>query len=170
MSVQSIGDDGVTHNHDIESLVRRIHRFVKEITRSQSSGVSDFGSFDKVRLTTYLDAAERYFKWVTAQPQLDLPETHPQTYDLPALPEVGEIENDDIIDLVRLFVKMRDEIVHSQSSRMGSGLMIHDQDRFKSLLAKMRSFLKDYVDDTAPLDLPESSPRGGMPLPGNQGV
>lgn len=147
------------NNHDVLGLHRRINRFIFELNKSASSGVSRFSDHDKARLRSYLTAMTAYKNWVAAQPDLDLPETHPQEYQLAPVTEVGAVENENCADAMNLLAKCRDELNNSQSARLSSGLMEADKVRFEAIVEKISKFLDDYVDAATPLDLPESSPR-----------
>jgi hypothetical protein len=160
-----------TYNHDVVGVWNRINRFAEEAQKAQSSNVSLTNSFDIARLKSYLDSIDRYHDWIKAQPQLDLPETTPRLYQLEDWVDASlMIENDDLDDIVRMFFLARDEIVNSQSSRLGSGLLKPDSDRLTAVVAKARAFIMDYVEPTTPLDLPESSPLAPMSGSGRMGV
>jgi hypothetical protein len=146
------------YNHDVVGLHRRINRFIEEFAHSQSSPWSDFLDHDLARARSYLNAAKVYKAWVVAQPQLDLPETHPREYTLDDNPPIPEIENESVRDLINLMILTRDEMTASQSARVGSGLLSFDAIRFDSIIAKAEAFLDNYVEPATPLDLPESSP------------
>ena len=158
------------YNHDVSGLHRRINRFIVELLRSVSSGVSQVNSFDQERLQSYLDAITAYHGWVVDQPQLDLPETHPRQINLNANPTVDTIENESLQDVVTLLTIARDELVSSQSSRQGSGLVPFDSARLTAIVDKVQHFLVDYIGTTTPLDLPESSPDASITPPGSTGV
>lgn len=160
----------IVYNHDIVGVWDRLNRFIEETQKAVSANVSLTNEFDIARLTTYLDAVDRYLAWIVAQPQLDLPETSPREYALEPGPEPIPVENEDMDDLLRLLRLARDEVVNSQSARFGSGLMPPDQKRLTATIAKARAFLKDYIVPTQPLDLPESSPAKLMSGSGKTGV
>lgn len=160
----------VVYNHDVVGIWDRINRFIEELSKSVSSNVSITNSFDITRLETYLNSIDRYHAWVKAQPQLDLPETSPRAYDLFPAPALPVIENEDTDDVIRMLVLARDEIVNSQSSRLGSGLIAPDSARLSAVISKARAFLVDYIIPTQPLDLPESSPAQVMSGSGRTGV
>ena len=161
---------GKTYNTDIFGLVRRINRFISEMFLSQSGGVSQTRSFDVVRAKAYIGALRSYMKWVTDQPELDLPETGPRSMTLPASPVIPQIENESIFDLATLLELARDELVGSQSSRLPTNLMVFDSVRFAAILTKADAFIDSYISVVDPLDLPESSPQAAMSGPGRGGV
>ncbi len=150
---------GTVFNHDIVGLHARINRFVVEVNKSVSSNTSAYNEFDMERSLKYVDAIDAYHDWVVAQPQLDLPETSPRSYELEADPVVTDAENEGVNDFIRLLVLSRDELTNSQSARNGAGLIGFDSARLRAITSKSRMFLVDYVQAIAPLDLPESSPQ-----------
>ncbi len=113
-------------NHDVAGLCRRVNRFIVEMQKSVSGGVADMNEFDQARLQKYLDAVRAYRNWVVAQPQLDLPETHPRPVEIGPDPETPDIENEAIRDVVYLLELCRDEMVHSQSARNPAGFIAFD--------------------------------------------
>ena len=147
------------NNHDVVGIWDRLNRFIVEIYKSQSSQVSQFFSADQLRLASYLDAIDGYHAWVVSQPQLDLPETSPRVYVLKAAPAVTDTENDEVDNLIRLFELTRDELINSQSARQGSGFIPFDSVRLTAIVSKAREFLNTFVQQSTPLDLPESSPQ-----------
>lgn len=152
----------ITYNTDVYGLVRRINRFIMEVVKSQSSGVSKTSTFDVARMRSYIAAMRAYLTWVTTQPELDLPETGPRPTELPVSPVIPMIENESLYDVATLFELARDELAASQSSRMSSNLIAFDATRFVAILDKAEKFIDDYVVLVDPLDLPETSPAQAM--------
>lgn len=159
-----------TYNTDVYGLVRRINRFIEEVIKSQSSGVSKTSTFDVSRMRSYIMAMRAYLAWVTSQPELDLPETGPRPTNLPASPVIPLIENESLYDVAVLFELARDELSNSQSSRMSSNLIGFDASRFTAILDKAEKFIDEYVTAVDPLDLPETSPAKEVTGKGLQGV
>ena len=159
------------YNHDLYHLVKKIRRFKFELVKSVSSGLSESNQYDLARLNSYLDALEVFHQWIIDQPELDLPETSPMAITLPDAAELpAPIENDDLALIVNLMDLMEGELVNSQSARRSTGIVIHDQNRYLAMLAKIRAFLSTYVASSNPIDLPESSPLAEMSGPGRMGV
>src|SRR5512139_1355469 len=104
------------YNHDVAGMHARLNRFLVEVSLSASNGASQVNSYDQTRLDTYINAIRTYMAWVTAQPQLDLPETHPRKYELDPDPVIPEIENESLRDILRMFVLAREELVNGQSA------------------------------------------------------
>lgn len=164
--------EGITYNHDVAGLYRRMNRFIEELARSVSSSGSQMNAFDQTRLATYLDAIDSYMNWVVSQPSLDLPETHPRVYTFAPSPAVKDedVENESALDVIRMLELARDETVNGQSARLGSGLITFDEIRLRAIVSKARNFLENYIATVTPLDLPESSPMKNMTQPGRTGV
>ncbi len=161
---------GQTYNTDVFGFVRRMNRFIEEVVKSQSSGVSKTSTFDVGRAKSYITALRGYLSWVTGQPELDLPETGPRAVALPVNPTIPAMENESLYDLAILFELARDELSHSQSSRLSSNLINFDAARLTAILDKADAFIDNYVLVIDPLDLPETSPQTSMTGPGRTGV
>jgi hypothetical protein len=159
-----------TANHDIKALNDRLNRFIVELQQSVSANTSSMSEADTGRALSYLESIDALHDWIVSQPVLDLPETAPRVRDLMPEPEIADVENEEINDLVNLLVIGRDELVNSQSSRHASGLIGFDSERLRSLTTKARAFIEGYVTNIAPLDLPESSPREAMTPAGRAGI
>lgn len=161
-----------TYNHDVAGVARRVHRFMFELFKSVSSSGAFVNEFDQKRWADYLDAADTYISHAVAQPQLDLPESHPRQITVELLPdeEIKSVENESIIDAMYLLKLANIELLDSQSSRMGAGLLPFDEARARALISKCRRLLTDYVQQVQPLDLPESSPARPMSGQGQRGV
>ena len=155
----------MTYNTDVYGLVRRINRFIMEVVKSQSSGVSKTSVFDVARMRSYISAMRAYLLWVTSQPELDLPETGPRPTELPVSPVIPMIENESLYDVATLFELARDELAH-----MSSNLIGFDAARFTAILDKADKFIDEYVVLVDPLDLPETSPAQEMQSKGLVGV
>ena len=164
-------ENPVTHNMDVSALVRRINRFMVELYKSASSGVSQMSQADIDRLESYLVALRTYRDFVLAQPHLDMPETHPSPIPLAApVFEPMEVENESVNDWMIMLQRGRDELILSQSSRLSSTLMQYDSARFTALVDKCDALLQDYVKPATPLDLPETSPQEELSGPGRRTI
>lgn len=158
------------YNHDVAGLHRRINRFVVEMAKSVSNSVSQFTQYDQDRLLSYLNAIRAYVNWVVSQPLLDLPETSPREYTLDSNPTWEVVENEAVVDVLRMLELVRDEIVHGQSARLSSSLIKYDVDRLNAIVDKIEAFINAYVATITPLDLPESSPMRSVATSGRTGV
>lgn len=159
-----------TCNTDIFSLVRRINRFMFEMVKSQSSGVSQTMPFDLTRVNSYTASLRSYIAWVVAQPLLDLPETGPQWIDMPKSLDIPAMENESVYDICMLFEILRDELANSQSARLSTNMIVHDHTRALAIIQKIDNLVTQYIAISEPLDLPESSPRSDMTGTGRTGI
>lgn len=161
-----------TYNHDVSGIVHRVKRFQYELFKSASSGGAFVNTFDQARWAKYLDAVDTYVDHVVAQPQVDLPETHPRKIIMDLMPDdaITTVENESIRDVIYYLQLMMLEAADSQSSRMSAGLLTFDENRIRALNEKARRLLNDYVAQVQPLDLPESSPTRAMSGAGKSGV
>ena len=158
-----------TANTDIDGFVRRANRYIIEVAKSQSSGISGTMSFDVARVKTYTTAMRKYINYITAQPVLDLPETGPTEIDLPAKVEVPRMENDSSYDLCALFKLAVDEISDSQSSRIPTNLLPFDKLRILAIIDRADNFIDTFIVIVDPLDVPETSPSVPSTGPGIRG-
>jgi len=147
-------------NADVAGLSERIDEVVFEVAKSQSANLTDMRGFDRERISQYNAMLRRYKAWVVDAPDVDLPETHPRVYPIKYISKdiSDEVENKAIRDLIRFYRSLITELVNAQSARLANGLTAHDARRFDLVMDKIEAFLDDYVDQTQPLDMPESAP------------
>ena len=169
MADSSVFPAGV-YNLDVTYLADKIARYAGEVQMSVSSNVAFVNEFDMGRLQNYLDDIDAAIAYVTAQPQLDLPESHPMMNAIQPFPAMRDMESDEWDHVIRLMRSGYIELVNSQSSRLGAGLMPFDARRVSALVAKTRAWLNDYVSKRSPMDLPETSPQQVMSPAGKLGV
>ena len=158
------------YNLDVTYLADKLARYAAEVQMSVSSNVAFVNEFDMARLQNYLTDIDRAVAYVLAQPQLDLPESHPMMHAIQPFPEMRDLESDEWDHVVRLLRAGYIELVNSQSARLGAGLMPFDSSRVSALVAKTRQWLNDYVTQRSPMDLPETSPQQAMSPAGAAGV
>lgn len=155
-------------NMDVAGLVERTDEVIFELAHCQSANMTDIKTFDRVRIDEYNAMLNRYADWVTSAPDVDMPETHPRLYAIKFISEDinVEVENKALRDLIRFYRGIINEMVRGQSSGAANGLTTHDKRRFDLIMEKIQKFLVDYVDNTQPLDMPESSPSSERVGPG----
>jgi hypothetical protein len=158
------------YNLDCTYLADKIARYAEEVQKSVSSSVAFVNEFDMARLMNYLTDLDAAVAYIIAQPQIDLPESHPMMQPIQAFPAMTNMESDEWDHVVRLLRAGYIELVNSQSARLGAGLMPFDAKRITALVAKCRAWLTDYVAARMPMDLPETSPQQLMPAQGRLGV
>lgn len=151
-------------NRDVAGLVERIDEVIYEVSKSQSEGLANLRLADRQRLDQYNGRLERYVNWLTSEPEVDSPESHPAQTNVTYISE-GEdddCENKALRDLLRMYRILMTEMACSASTRMPNGLAKHDKGRFDQHMKKIRSFLTNFVDEELPVDLPESSPSSSL--------
>jgi len=158
------------YNLDCTYVADKIARYAGEVMHSVSAGVAFVNEFDMARLMNYLTDLDSAVAYIIAQPQIDLPESHPMMQPIEPFPSVVNMESDEWDHVVRLLRAGYIELVNSQSARLGAGLLPFDAKRVTSLVAKCRAWLTDYVAQRMPMDLPETSPQNLMPAQGRLGV
>ena len=158
-------------NHDVVWLYDLVSRFHDELAKSQSAPVSGMITPDQTRLASCIANLRKAIAWIQDMPVLDMPETHPNPYQLEAFPQPVNVENEAINVLLRLIRGAAIELTNSQSARYSSGLQPFDEKRISDIITKMDNFLKNYIQTEAvPLDVPESSPEEPQITAGRQGV
>jgi len=151
-------------NRDLAGLVERIDEVIYEVSKSQSEGLLDIRVADRSRLDQYNARLERYVNWIVSEPQVDAPETHPSECQVTYISqgEDDDCENKALRDLIRMYRVLMTEMACSASNRMPNSISKHDETRFRAHLSKIRNFLTEYVDDTQPVDMPESQPSSSL--------
>ena len=152
--------DNKTLNMDIDGLCARLYRFIDEAIHCQSANSASIEEWDLNRLKSYVSSALNYRDWFLAVPRLDCPEFHPKefTVSMWSLDEVMDVENESIKDWARIAHIAMYELANSQSSRIATSLISHDNLRFQAFMDKLVNFMENYMEVTLPLDLPESVP------------
>lgn len=158
-----------TNNHDVRVLHNEYCRYIEEVIRCQSANLSMIRAADKNRMLSYLRRMTEIINWIVAQPQVDLPESHPDAYELRESPAIVKIENEILNTLITLLDLGRKENARSSSSGAPSGLVSFDEERQRQYLAKMTALLT-LSDSVSPADFPESSPRAAGVKDGRDGT
>lgn len=158
------------YNFDICYVADKIARFTEEVMLCVSSNSAQVGKYDMARLKAYLASVDKWVGFVTGQPELDLPKSHPMGHAIKPFPASRDLENDELDHMVRLLRSAYIETVNSASARDGAGLKPADSERITAIVSKARQWLDDYVSTQTPMDLPESSPQEPMSPAGKLGV
>lgn len=158
-----------THNHDVRMVHNEYCRYIEETLKAQSANLAMIRDADKNRLLSYLDRMVQILDWIVAQPQVDLPESHPDIYELQEYPPLTKVENESLNMLATLFDLARKENANSSSSRAPSGMVSFDESRQRQYISKARNLLV-MSDSISPVDFPESSPRADSITDGRLGI
>lgn len=157
-------------NHDIVGIHNRIVRMIYELYKSQSANSSGVNQFDADRIQSWLNDVRSRIDWTQKEPAVDLPETHPTQFELRAMPELADVENEDINDMIRLCKLGCIELAESASARDPARMNKFDHSRCEAVINKMESLLVNHIAKVTPVDRPESSPRAPGISQGRRGL
>lgn len=157
------------NNQDINGLYARIHRYMREVYKSTSSGLNSITSADMIRWKAYLGHVSGLHAWAVGEPELDLPETHPKIYTLEEKTVFEIVNNEAVNDFLNMLENTNDALANASSARNAAGLSAPDSKRFTDNITKCNSFL-DYVASSTPQDLPETSPDAVSSGAGTTGI
>jgi len=158
-----------TNNHDVRALHSELNRYVEEVQKAQSANLAVIREADMIRFRSYLARYIEILDWVVAQPQVDLPESHPDVYVLEEFLAPDKLENEVLNTFSTLLSLARKENANSASSRGPSGLLPQDEARQRQYVAKMNALL-GMSEVITPADFPESSPRAAGITDGRGGI
>lgn len=158
-----------TYNKDVKFMYSRAKKFRDEAYYCQSNGLAALHDDDLRRQRSYVVSMREAIAKAVARPVQDLPESHPEIYELPDLEPRDEIENDVCQLLVQNWEDFIIECVRSNSSRYPNSLTSHDEVRLIKILDNIDRDL-DYAQRDLPLDLPDSAPTKAVSPPGKGGV
>lgn len=163
-------EKGKVYNHDVASLSQMLFRIGTEVYKSVSSNASFVSEHDFKRIISYLDWLTGKLNWIAARPLMDLPESAPEPFAVDVPKQYAQVENESCNDILRLVYIFLIELQNSQSARIASGLISHDEGRVRVILQKLYDFMNQFVQSTHPIDLPESSPMSETSGKGRLGV
>jgi len=159
-----------TLNRNVAVFHRKTLRYLEEVKKSQSAGVTPLKSADRDRILSYTENLRAYLNYVIKQPETDEPESHPFMLEAPPKPEVADMDNLDLYEAQLLLIVILTENMNSQSSRMGSGYFSFDYNRIMAMLQKLDNLIIDFIDRQKILDMPETSPRYEGVTHGSRGI
>lgn len=165
-----MAEENKTLNRNVAVFHRKALRYLEEIKKSQSAGVSPLKTADRDRILSYTENLRAYLNYVITQPETDEPESHPFPLEYPGKPDVGNMDNLDLYEAQLLLLVILTENANSQSARMGSGYFKFDYDRIMAMLQKLDNLVIDFIDKQKILDLPETSPRHDHDGTGSRGI
>ena len=154
---------GTVKNSDVAGLQHRIVIFDNELGKSVSASVAGFRDPDKIRLQSYIDNLISYKSWIVSADPVDAPAWHVKEIPYLELAELPDtLENPSLLDAKRMLQLISTELIKGQSKDLPAGLSPYCSKRFDDQVARLQSFLSDYVNQqTNPLDLPEASAEEG---------
>lgn len=153
----SIGPEE-TCNQDVAMINNRLNTYIDEIMLSQSKDQKEkVLADDAARITIWVENTKKLFDMLNAQPQLDLPKTHPTKQRMTEDPDNSAgLTNMILNDLIQLFEGWRNELRRSGSSLLPSAFNEDDADRFDRFYTKIKQYLA-YLVDVGEIDNPETS-------------
>lgn len=144
-------------NMDIAGICDRIAMYAIEVQNCQSSlqgGV--FLPYDMARTASYLDRLDECIDAFNKTP-MDLPKSSNYTFSVlkpfPGDPDLENVENQDIKDVLRRFKSLWLEAANSQSADLSSGIIDADVSRLQAVLNSCRDVLNLAKNI---MDLPEN--------------
>lgn len=159
-----------TLNTDIAQLVRRCERVIVEMQHAQSASVTMTIEADRLRIEKYIRDVQTQLDTVNAMGIPDVPETMPEIINLSPQPDDIKVTNDDFYSVIQQWYVLRDELVNSQSSRLGGGLLAPDYKRAKDLMTRIETLFSRFIPAIDPGDYPESTPNVAVVGPGHRGI
>lgn len=146
-------------NLNMAELVNMINHYMVEEQDSQSANINYYNSHDLIRLNAYLANIVRLVDHIHEQGTLDMPKTSPKRCVIDEMTVIKKVSNEMVATINNYFEALRDEILLSESCRLKTGFMPHDEVRVRAVVASMVRYIEDYVSNSSPIDLPESSPQ-----------
>ena len=160
-----------TQNIDVVCACEKIARVREEQLMSNSANSSSGVNSHDIRRTK---AAIRFVKSFLAhsagEPLLDLTESHPRRYEVPALMPLIDVENPNVKHLARMYEALWREVLKCESSRDANGFHPIETDKMYPILKKMRQFVEDHVEKQADMDFSKTSPKHPLVPAGRRGI
>ena len=149
--------EGVT-NRDVRWVHEELVKYYTEMVRSQSAGNSGMRQSDVDRALSYVNAIDTYMNWAQSLPELDFPESHPTKRPLSVFPDWVDVDSEAVDALADMFRTLAIENANSQSAKDSNKYKPADEARVRAVLARITSFINDFVTKATPVDTPESLP------------
>lgn len=135
-----------TYNTDIVTLTNKLNRYIAEAYMSESASVHTTNPFDLERFVSYNAQIVEAHAWIMSTPQVDNPSVYPRYYPIGVWDDVPKIESDNIRTMIRGLETTRDELIMSQSSRVSSGMLVKDSERFIANMKRNDALLALSID------------------------
>jgi len=144
-------------NTDVKWVVDHIKVFVRQMEKSSSARHWGMNTDDQKRAKQYIDRTIKAIEHVISQPDMDTPQTDPESLDILPLPSAEEIVSPAVRRLVRYFRIMHNELVRSQSAQQSGGLSNPDVARARNYMARATNLIDTYVAGEEAMDIPEGT-------------
>ena len=148
-------------NLDVVGVVERIDKCMYEIMESESAMLNSIEEYDLERIKSYNAALRNYTEVVYKSNRMDLPHSYPSMYQIKYLTlgktEYDETKNKNLRDLLRLYANAMVQWSRSESADKSNGYYDADYSRFELIMDRIDGYINAYVEESTPLDWPESS-------------
>ena len=153
-TVDHITSPEVMQNMDILDLCNRIDTYLLEVNRCASATRHETSDHDSKRMIDIVERFKSRFEHYKGEPELDLPKYHPKPLQMPAAPELNRVENNDLQQVINVFVALRIEVAFSDSAERASGFKGADAKSIDVVIEKLEKLVK-LIDDEDEIDLPD---------------
>lgn len=155
-------------NFDIAGICNRVTMYAIEIQSSATAYQGGtFLEADMKRAASYFDRIDECITAFNKTP-LDMPKVSNFTFAVlkpfPQDPDLEQVENQDVGDILRRLKALWIEAANSQSADLSSGINSFDVERFRGILGSCRDVLNMAADS---MDLPENPSNTPIPTGGN---
>jgi hypothetical protein len=147
-------------NQDVVGSVERADRYAFDLIKFESAMLNDITSFDMDRIISYVNALRTYVNTLNDAPATDNPHSYPGMYTIYYLTEgvnFDDVKNKALRDIIRMLVNTWVNMSRSESADRSNGFLPFDVTRWNLHLDRIEYYIKSYIDESLPLDLPESS-------------
>lgn len=158
---------GHTNNPEVLDAVEKIDGYLEQLNLCQSRAPLGFyHPAEKARHTYYIDDFSDTLEAAREEPLPDVPGTWPDTVSFPDPPTMDDsVKSSYVRRVFREWLRVRGELVASQSRVLGGSVLPHDARRLTQMADRIRRYYQKVVktnedldDDQKAdyLDLPES--------------
>lgn len=161
MPVTIVNPDNITqtNNFQVVTFFSMTNKFIIEVQKSGSANGGKYRDKDIERLKTYTKAEREFLDYMAAMPEMDLPKTSPQVYELGPRADYIDSASDNVNLVQHMLLSVREELtLDAQTSRMPCGINKFTKQRVADILTQVDLLFDTYVKNNDPLDLPESEP------------
>jgi len=147
-------------NQDVVGAVERCDRYAFDIMKFESAMLNEITSFDMDRIQSYVAALRTYVNVLNQAPATDNPHSYPGQYTIYYLTNgmnFDSCKNKALRDIVRYLVNTWVNMSRSESADRSNGFLPFDVTRWNLHLDRIEFYIKSYIEEALPLDLPESS-------------
>lgn len=147
-------------NPDVVGAVERADRYAFDMAKFESASINEITEFDVTRILSYNSALRTYITTLNDAPATDNPHSYPGMYNVYYLTQdfdFDTVKNKAIRDIIRQYVNLWVNLSRSESADKSNGYLTFDYNRAMTHLDRIDYYIKAYIAEALPLDLPESS-------------